>query len=108
MGDIQIIVGEKDATRIPPYSSQEGIDRLIRKSLEAREFAYCPYSKFRVGAAVETHDGTVFTGQRLILLIYSRENAQLYVTVFGVVYEIWRLSVVPGHVPKSRNIIGRC
>ncbi|XP_064160179.1 cytidine deaminase-like [Anguilla rostrata] len=62
MGDIQIIVGEKDATRVPPYSSQEGIDELIRKSLEAKEFAYCPYSKFRVGAALLTHDGTIFTG----------------------------------------------
>ncbi|KAK9966199.1 hypothetical protein ABG768_003322 [Culter alburnus] len=39
-----------------------GIKELIRKSLEAKKFAYCPYSKFRVGAALLTHDGTVFTG----------------------------------------------
>ncbi|XP_077058778.1 cytidine deaminase b [Siphateles boraxobius] len=39
-----------------------GIKELIRKSLEATKFAYCPYSKFRVGAALLTHDGTVFTG----------------------------------------------
>ncbi|XP_059384717.1 cytidine deaminase b [Carassius carassius] len=39
-----------------------GIKELIWKSLEARKFAYCPYSKFRVGAALLTHDGTVFTG----------------------------------------------
>ncbi|KAG9339266.1 hypothetical protein JZ751_023966 [Albula glossodonta] len=35
---------------------------LIQKSFEAREFAYCPYSKFRVGAAVLADDGTIFTG----------------------------------------------
>ncbi|KAJ8360622.1 hypothetical protein SKAU_G00171470 [Synaphobranchus kaupii] len=62
MGDKQIIAGENDATRVPPYSSQEEIKGLIRKSLEAKEFAYCPYSKFRVGAALLTQDGTVFTG----------------------------------------------
>lgn len=40
-----------------------GTKELIRKSLEAKNFAYCPYSKFRVGAALLTHDGTVFTGE---------------------------------------------
>uniref|UniRef100_A0A8C2D173 Cytidine deaminase n=1 Tax=Cyprinus carpio TaxID=7962 RepID=A0A8C2D173_CYPCA len=37
-------------------------EALVRKSQEAKEQAYCPYSKFRVGAAVLTSDGTVFTG----------------------------------------------
>ncbi|KAJ8412018.1 hypothetical protein AAFF_G00142850 [Aldrovandia affinis] len=62
MGDTQIIVGEDTAARILPYSPQEGINGLIRKSLEAKEFAYCPYSKFRVGAALLAHNGTIFTG----------------------------------------------
>ncbi|KAF5897290.1 cytidine deaminase, partial [Clarias magur] len=35
---------------------------LILKSHKAKEFAYSPYSKFRVGAALLTGDGTVFTG----------------------------------------------
>ncbi|KAM9445715.1 cytidine deaminase a isoform 1-T3 [Clarias gariepinus] len=35
---------------------------LIHKSHKAKEFAYSPYSKFRVGAALLTRDGTVFTG----------------------------------------------
>ncbi|TRZ01808.1 hypothetical protein DNTS_026164 [Danionella cerebrum] len=38
------------------------VKELIRKALEAKAFAYCPYSKFRVGAALLAHDGTVFTG----------------------------------------------
>ncbi|XP_041944292.1 cytidine deaminase b [Alosa sapidissima] len=42
--------------------TQEGVVGLIRASLEAKEFAYCPYSKFRVGAALLAHDGKVFTG----------------------------------------------
>lgn len=35
---------------------------LIRAAQEAMRHAYSPYSKFRVGAALETADGTVHTG----------------------------------------------
>jgi cytidine deaminase len=35
---------------------------FIREGVSARELAYCPYSKFQVGAAVLCNDGTVFTG----------------------------------------------
>ncbi|KAJ4447588.1 hypothetical protein ANN_09595 [Periplaneta americana] len=38
------------------------IQDLIRKSVSVRELAYCPYSKFQVGAALQCSDGTVFTG----------------------------------------------
>ncbi|CAL8340100.1 unnamed protein product [Lota lota] len=41
---------------------QDVVDQLICRSLEAKTHAYCPYSKFRVGAALLTHDGKVFTG----------------------------------------------
>ena len=36
--------------------------RLIEKALSAREKAYCPYSKFAVGAALLTIEGKVYTG----------------------------------------------
>ncbi|TSL61180.1 Cytidine deaminase [Bagarius yarrelli] len=35
---------------------------LIAISQKAKTFAYSPYSKFRVGAALLTHEGTIFTG----------------------------------------------
>ena len=38
------------------------ISELIEKALEAREKAYAPYSKFKVGVAVLTAEGKIYTG----------------------------------------------
>jgi len=37
-------------------------DRLVEAARAAQEHAYCPYSHYRVGAALETDDGVLFTG----------------------------------------------
>ncbi|MBR4465794.1 cytidine deaminase [bacterium] len=41
-----------------PKTAQE----LVNQAIEAREKAYAPYSKFKVGAAILTKNGTVFLG----------------------------------------------
>uniref|UniRef100_A0A8C2WKC6 Cytidine deaminase n=1 Tax=Cyclopterus lumpus TaxID=8103 RepID=A0A8C2WKC6_CYCLU len=38
------------------------VKKLIQQSQEAKQAAYCPYSKFRVGAALLTLDDCVITG----------------------------------------------
>ncbi len=35
---------------------------LIQKAVEAKKFAYAPYSNFKVGAALLTADGKIYTG----------------------------------------------
>ena len=35
---------------------------LVQKAVEMQKFAYCPYSKIPVGAALLCADGSVFTG----------------------------------------------
>ncbi len=37
-------------------------DLLIAAAVAAKASAYAPYSNFRVGAAIETEDGRIFTG----------------------------------------------
>ena len=37
-------------------------EKLIAEARAARELAYTPYSRFKVGAALETKDGRVFRG----------------------------------------------
>ncbi|MBO8137122.1 MAG: cytidine deaminase [Desulfotomaculum sp.] len=41
---------------------QELIQELIKEAAKAREFAYAPYSNFKVGAALLTKDGKVYHG----------------------------------------------
>lgn len=40
-------------------------ESLVTKAIAARNHAYVPYSHFKVGAAVETADGTVYTGANI-------------------------------------------
>lgn len=47
---------------------------LVEMAFEARDFAYAPYSGFKVGAALLTEDGEVYTGCNI-------ENASLSPTV---------------------------
>lgn len=37
-------------------------EELIELAKQVRELAYAPYSKFKVGAVVESRDGRIFTG----------------------------------------------
>lgn len=46
------------------HLSHDTVQMLIQKSVAAKEHAYCVYSKFRVGAALLTADGCVYTGNR--------------------------------------------
>lgn len=44
---------------------------LIKEALKAKENAYVPYSNFRVGSALLTEDGHLFTGCNIEIASYS-------------------------------------
>ncbi|XVH31490.1 cytidine deaminase [Haloferacaceae archaeon DSL9] len=47
------------------------MDELIEAARDALDAAYVPYSEYRVGAALETADGTVFVGCNIENANYS-------------------------------------
>ncbi|NP_001140065.1 Cytidine deaminase [Salmo salar] len=64
MGDLKIAMlhGKDQGLQLLHHPDRVTVEGLIHQSLEAKEFAYCPYSNFRVGAALLAHDDRVFTG----------------------------------------------
>jgi cytidine deaminase len=56
-------------------SARSGVaDRLVEAARAAQEQAHCPYSRYRVGAALETGDGRMFVGSNV-------ENASYGLTI---------------------------
>lgn len=41
------------------------MDKIIDKAFEAQNNAYAPYSKYKVGACVETYDGRFYIGANI-------------------------------------------
>ncbi len=60
---------------------------LIKKALKAKEMAYVPYSNFHVGAAVETDDGSIFTGCNIENASYSPTICAERIAIFKAVSE---------------------
>jgi cytidine deaminase len=54
--------GVREKTISVPGISEKTTKKLVEQARKASKNAYCPYSKFPVGAAVLTDSGEVFTG----------------------------------------------
>ena len=60
---------------------------LIKKSLEIRKRAYCPYSKYCVGAAILCGSGKIYTGHNIENSSYGATNCAERTAVFKAVSE---------------------
>ena len=63
------------------------IQALIRKAFEGQQFAYTPYSHFRVGAALRAKDGRVYTGCSIENAGYTPTNCAERTALFKAVSE---------------------
>lgn len=91
--------------------SPDEVEDLMTAATRARESAYAPYSGYRVGAALETEDGRVFTGANVENASYPvgmcAEQAALGAAASAGARSFRRLAlVVSGDAPASP--CGRC
>lgn len=67
--------------------TQQEQQALIDRAIEARQHAYAPYSKYRVGAALRTKSGRVFTGVNVENAAYPTSMCAERTAVFKAVSE---------------------
>ena len=62
-------------------------ENLVKEAYKAREFAYSPYSKFKVGAALLTKDGKVYRGCNIENAAYTPTNCGERTAFFKAISE---------------------
>jgi cytidine deaminase len=88
-------------------------EKLLQAARRARRRAYCPYSRFRVGAAAETADGQIFLGCNVENASYGlticAERAAIFNAVSAGAHRIVRIAVsCPPSVGKAPELLVPC
>ena len=79
----------------------DSIQQLIREAFSALEYAYVPYSGFKVGAALLTESGKIYTGGNIENAAYTPSNCAERTAFFKAVSEgekkFSAIAVIGGH-----------
>lgn len=67
--------------------------QLVEAAKKALETAYVPYSKFRVGAAILTKSGKVYTGCNVEIASFGATNCAERTAIFKAVSEEGRVAI---------------
>lgn len=62
-------------------------DKLLEKAYEAMEYAYAPYSNFKVGAALLTKNGKVYTGCNVEIASFGATNCAERTAIYKAISE---------------------
>ena len=85
---------------------------LMAKAQKAREYSYSPYSHFRVGAALLTKSGKIYTGCNIENAGYSATNCAERTAIFKAVSEGERefeaLAVIGGREGETAEFCAPC
>ncbi len=81
---------------------------LLEKAKEAMAYAYVPYSKFKVGAAVLTKSGKIYTGCNIENASYGATNCAERTAIFKAVSEGERELLAIAIVSSSGKVTYPC
>lgn len=86
------------------------MEELVKEALRMREYSYVPYSHFRVGAALLTEDGKIYTGCNIENASYTPTNCAERTAFFKAVSEGERkfkaIAIAGG--PEGSKELGYC
>ena len=71
----------------PDSSTSKKWANLLQQAIEARDYAYAPYSHYKVGAALLTRQGKVYTGCNIENAAYGPSNCAERTAIFKAVSE---------------------
>lgn len=85
---------------------------LIAKAIEARKYAYTPYSHYQVGAALLTQEGEIYTGCNVENAGYTPCNCAERTAIFKAVSEgkqkFKKIAIVGGKAGKTLDFCPPC
>ena len=73
--------------------TQSQAKTLLQLAIQAKENAYCPYSQFRVGCAIQLKDDTIIQGVNVENVSFGATNCAERTAIFT--------AVTQGYKPKS-------
>lgn len=82
--------------------------KLVEMAYEAMEFAYVPYSKFNVGAALLTKTGKVYTGCNVECASFGATNCAERTAIFKAISEGEREFSAIAIVSRTKDITYPC
>lgn len=89
--------------------TEEKLEGLFEAAMQASKLAYCPYSKFPVGAAILVSDGRIFTGCNVENRSYGLANCAERTAIFTAVAEgAGKIAAVAIAAPKAEYPVGPC
>jgi cytidine deaminase len=83
-------------------------NELVKLAKEAMKYAYVPYSKFRVGAALLTEEGKVFTGCNIENASFGGTNCAERTALFKALSEGYRKFTKIAIVGDSKDFTYPC
>ena len=85
---------------------------LMELAVSAREYAYAPYSRFRVGAALLAKNGKVYTGCNIENAAYTPTNCAERTAIFKAVSEgvkaFTAIAIVGGKEENPAELCAPC